>query len=66
MKLTWIDQKALWKGEICVENYDQFLKCDLESEAEVSGGDIAAAMEGTGELVCEQASISSIIITFYA
>ncbi len=38
-----------------------------EAEPGASGEEgIAAVMEGTGELVCEQASISSSITTFYA
>ena len=37
---------------------------EAEQEPVVRKG--AAVMEGTGELVCEQASISSNITTFYA
>ena len=54
MKLTWIFD--LEKGEICVEIYDHFH--DLEPGA--------SGEEETGELVCEQASISSNKTTFYA
>ena len=61
MKLTWK------RGNLCWELRPS-LKCDLVSEAEqepvVRKG--AVVMEGTGELVCEQASISSNITTFYA
>ena len=50
----------LEKGEICVEIDDHF--SDLESEAEPG----ASGEEETGELVCEQASMSSNKTTFYA
>ena len=65
--IFWIGKR----GDLCWEFWP-FLKCDLGSEAEpgASGEEgIAAVMEGTGELVCEQAFYAQMIVvaryTFY-